>query len=221
MAYPLTYRSFYRSQSVPGPGAVSAGRAPLIDHRPTPPGAPIMRSDYHGAMTEPTTPHPATIDPQQLVDDCKVQRTRGSGPGGQHRNKVETAIVIAHNPTGVTGAASERRQQAQNQKVALFRLRVNLALELRCTIDLDAEPSALWRSRCRAGKIAINPEHDDFPAVLAEVLDTVAAFDTDVKAAAERLGCSTTQLVNLLKVDRRALGQVNQTRQRGGLRPLR
>ena len=172
-------------------------------------------------MTEPTEPHPATIDPQRLLDDCLVQRTRGSGPGGQRRNKVETAIVITHNPTGVTAAASERRQQAQNQKVALFRLRVNLALELRCSIGQGSGPSALWLSRCRGGKIAVNPKHDDFPAVLAEVLDTVAAFDTDVKAAAERLSCSTTQLVNLLKVDRRALAQVNESRQDRGLGALR
>ena len=172
-------------------------------------------------LAEPMTQHPATIESQQLLADCRVRHGRGSGPGGQRRNKVETAVTITHEPTGVTAAASERRHQAQNLSVALFRLRMNLAIGLRCPINAQAAPSALWRSRCRSGKIAVNAEHDDFPAVLAEVLDTLAAFDMDVKAAAQRLGCSASQLVKLLKVDHRALAQVNQWRQDNGLGVLR
>ena len=165
--------------------------------------------------------HPATIDPQKLLADCRVRHGRGSGPGGQRRNKVETAVTITHEPTGVSAAASERRQQAQNLSAAVFRLRMNLAIGLRCPINAQAAPSALWRSRCSSGKIAVNAKHDDFPAVLAEVLDTLAAFEMDVKAAAQRLDCSASQLVKLLKVDHRALEQVNQHRRDSGLAALR
>ena len=72
-------------------------------------------------------PHPSTINPDDLMRDCEVKRTKGSGPGGQHRNKVETAIAITHTPTSLSAQATESRSQATNAKQALFRLRLRLA----------------------------------------------------------------------------------------------
>ena len=94
--------------------------------------------------------HPAAGSPEHLLAQCDVRRLRRSGPGGQHRNKVETAVSLRHLPTGVRAEASERRSQAQNQAVALFRLRVNLALEVRRPCGPDCVPSALWQSRWAA-----------------------------------------------------------------------
>ena len=158
--------------------------------------------------------HPATLDQDALLAQCQAHRSRTSGPGGQHRNKVETAVDLIHQPTGVTGAASERRSQVENKRVALFRLRVNLALEIRTDYTPDKYPSELWRSRCRKGRIAINPKHHDFPALLAEALDVLAFRDHDPKSAALLLDCSMSQLVKLLKLDPRALEQVNAHRHR-------
>ena len=59
-------------------------------------------------------PHPATIAPEELQKECDVRHTRGSGPGGQHRNKVSTAVVLTHRPTQVSASASEERSQARN-----------------------------------------------------------------------------------------------------------
>src|SRR6266446_9825480 len=147
-------------------------------------------------------PHPAALPPDELLRQCETRRTRRSGPGGQHRNKVETAVVLTHAPTGVQAEANERRSQAENLRMALFRLRVNVALEIRQ--PHAAFPSALWQSRCRGGRIVVSPEHDDFPAILAEALDAIAACGDDVKEAAERLGCTSSQLIKLLKDESRA-----------------
>ncbi len=181
------------------------------------------------AEVEPMT-HPATLDPDHLLDDCDVRFARRSGPGGQNRNKVETAAILTHRPTGLIAEANERRSQGENRKVALRRLRVLLALEIR-TLGPGGDmpehpapavgPSELWRSRCRGGKIVVSPEHDDFPALLAEAMDAVAAFDHDLKLAAEALGCSTSQLTRFLKVEPRALAMVNDARSRLGRRPFR
>jgi hypothetical protein len=55
-------------------------------------------------------------------DQFKVEAYRASGPGGQNRNKVETAIRITHLPSGAVAQASEERSQYQNKCVAFRRL---------------------------------------------------------------------------------------------------
>ena len=54
--------------------------------------------------------------------DLKITFYRSSGPGGQRKNKVETAVRISHIPTGITASATEFRSQAQNRALALERL---------------------------------------------------------------------------------------------------
>ena len=169
--------------------------------------------------------HPAAVSGESLLKDCDEIRTRRSGPGGQHRNKVETAVVLTHRPTGISAEAGERRSQPENRKVAVFRLRVNLALEVRTGLTAESPEthpsSSLWRERTRSGRISVNPEHDDFPALLAECLDRIASNAWDVSAAAAQLGVSSSQIVRFLKDEPRALSQVNQHRQSRGPRPLR
>ena len=58
----------------------------------------------------------------ELARQCEFEFYRASGPGGQHRNKVETAVRVRHLPTGVRAQASERRSREQNRTEALRRL---------------------------------------------------------------------------------------------------
>jgi hypothetical protein len=95
-----------------------------------------------------------------------------------------------------------------------------LALEVRSSGGEDA-PSRLWQSRQSGGRIAAGPRHADFPALLAEALDTLAQADWEVSAAATRLGCSPSQLVKLIKLEPRAFIRLNRERERRKLRPLR
>lgn len=164
--------------------------------------------------------HPASLEVAQLASQCETKRTRRSGPGGQNRNKVETTVVLLHRPTGIGAEASERRTQGENLRTAYFRLRVNLALEVRLPIDPSAGRSPLWQSRCRGGRIAVSLDHDDFPSILAETLDVLVAQKMDVKAAAEALACTPSQLTKFLKGEPRALGMVNAHRREAGLHLL-
>jgi len=164
--------------------------------------------------------HPATLRPEQLLAQCKLRQLRRSGPGGQHRNKVQTAVILHHRPTGVSAEANERRTQAANRSAALFRLRVNLALEVRRPVATDDRPSPLWQSRCRNQQISVSPRHEDFPSILAEALDMLASSEMHLNDASGRLGLSCSQLVKLLKKDARAIGQVNRRRRELGLHPL-
>ena len=53
--------------------------------------------------------HPARLPIDELLADCEERRLRRGGPGGQHRNKVETAVELTHRPTSVAAEANERR----------------------------------------------------------------------------------------------------------------
>ena len=165
--------------------------------------------------------HPAALDESDLLKSCELTAGRGSGPGGQNRNKVETAIRIKHLPSGVIASATERRHKEQNRKQALMRLRVKLAVAVREPVDPGALPSACWSSRVKAGRLLINPTHTDFPKLLAEAMDRIQSVQHEVPAAASALGISMSQLVKLLKEEPTAIERVNRARSSEGLRPLR
>ncbi len=162
--------------------------------------------------------HPACLADDELQSACEVERLRRSGPGGQHRNKVETAIRLTHAMTGLVVEASERRSQAENLASALRRMRMLLATAHR-EAPTDS-PSELWRARCRNGRLVISARHSSLPCLIAELLDVLAACDWNVQAAGERLDCSSSQLVKLLSHDARALGQLNEQRVHRGQRRL-
>ncbi|MEZ6110512.1 MAG: peptide chain release factor-like protein [Pirellulaceae bacterium] len=166
------------------------------------------------------TPHPCELAVESLERECSIRFGRRSGPGGQHRNKVETAVILTHQPTGVSAEASERRSQAANRGMALQRLRVNLALAIR-TSRGGSSPTDRWTSHRHGQRLAVSSRHEDFPALLAEALDVLAEQQDELPAAAERLGVSGSQLVRLLKLEPRALDALNQRRQARGQHRLR
>ena len=75
------------------------------------------------------------------IRDVDLEETfaRSSGPGGQHVNKVATAVTLRHRPSGISVTVQDSRSQAMNRKLAKERL-------------LDAIESA--EEKRRAAKIA-------------------------------------------------------------------
>lgn len=74
--------------------------------------------------------------------DLVVETFRGSGAGGQNRNKRETGVRIKHPASGATGQSCDERSQAQNKRTALSRLR-------------DSREFTLWVKR-EVGRIAVS-----------------------------------------------------------------
>ena len=72
-------------------------------------------------LPEPTEAQ-VKLDPR----DLDIVTCRGSGPGGQHRNKTESAVQVTHRPTGVQVRCESERSQDQNKKTALAMLRARL-----------------------------------------------------------------------------------------------
>ncbi len=98
------------------------------------------------------------------IRDVDLEETfaRSRGPGGQHVNKVSTAVTLRHRPSGISVTVQDSRSQAMNRKLARERL-------------LDAIEDA--REKRRAAEIAEREKarrrKSPRPAVLkAKILET-------------------------------------------------
>lgn len=56
------------------------------------------------------------------VQDCLIDTFRSGGPGGQNRNKVNSAIRLIHPPSGAVASAKDSRDQIHNKRSAFMRL---------------------------------------------------------------------------------------------------
>jgi hypothetical protein len=161
------------------------------------------------------------MDEAQLLEHCRWEAFRASGPGGQKRNKTSSAIRITHEATGIAAIANESRSQHENRHRALRRLRHRLAIELRRPVDLAAFLPPEWlKARILHGRLTVSTRHQDYPQVLGLILDVLHAAGWSVSSAAAVIGISTAALVQFLQNDSKLWAEVNRQRQRLGLRHL-
>ena len=92
--------------------------------------------------------------------DLKIDTLRSSGAGGQHVNKVESAVRITHEPTGTTVLCQQERSQHKNRAMAMNILRSKLyELEMRQRAEKAAEAhkskkDIAWGSQIRSYVLA-------------------------------------------------------------------
>ncbi|NIM02927.1 peptide chain release factor-like protein [bacterium] len=93
------------------------------------------------------------------IRDIRIEYYRSRGPGGQRKNKKETAVRIRHIPTGITVIATEFRSQARNRELALKRLKERLERLKRkkkrripTKISVSAKERILKKKRLRSEK---------------------------------------------------------------------
>jgi hypothetical protein len=160
-----------------------------------------------------------------LIAECDVDRYRASGPGGQHRNKTESAVRLRHRATGATAIGEDSRSQHENKLHAVRRLRAAIALATREGVTLDGfVPSARLAALLAGGTAPLGERTrrtGEYWAAIAELLDVVAASGMEIASAARTLGVTTGALSKLLLHDEQVARWVNDARRRLGLRPLR
>ena len=166
-------------------------------------------------------------DPAYLASDdsllaaCEVHTYRASGPGGQKRNKTESAVRLVHRPTGIGVIATESRSQHENRTRALRRLRRALALRIRRSVDEGAVPQAVASVIGRDGRLKVGQRDARYLPAAAAILDVLQATGGSVSATAERLGLTTGNLSSFLTADSELMVEANRIRASFGLRPLR
>jgi hypothetical protein len=139
-----------------------------------------------------------------LLRECREERYKASGPGGQRRNKVETAVRLRHEPSGVVVQGENSRSLEENRRRAVRRLRLRIAVEVRAPFDLGAPelPAEFAAHAGPEGRLNVNERNRDYAIVVATVLDALAAAVGRFAAAAEALGVTTTQLRRFVVADR-------------------
>jgi hypothetical protein len=160
-----------------------------------------------------------------LIAQCEVDRYRASGPGGQHRNKTESAVRLRHRLTGATAIGEDSRSQAENKVHAVRRLRSAIALEVREPVRLDGfAPSPRLAGFVAAGTAPLGQRTrltGEYWAAIGELLDVLVAGELEIGTTAQRLGITTGALSKLLLHDDAVARTVNDLRRARNLRPLR
>ena len=156
------------------------------------------------------------IPDAELLAQCDATSSSTHSPGGQHRNKAESAVRLRHRPTGLVAQCEANRDRADNRAEALARLRLRLALRERGASD----PAWLEAHR-RGGGLAVSPATAEYALVVACLLDALANANGQLADAARALGLSTSQMAKTLAADKEALQGANQLRQAAGLGAIR
>ncbi len=155
----------------------------------------------------------------RLLAECEVQHYRSSGPGGQHRNKVSTAIRLTHRLSGLSASGSESRSQMENRVHAIKRLRETIALTTRLPLAIPV----VWPATVHVqdGRLRVNESNDAFPIAMAIVLDAFAAASGELRPAAGFLSLTPSSLARFVRDHPKAWREVARLRQAAGLPPLR
>lgn len=94
--------------------------------------------------------------------DVEIRTTKDSGPGGQHRNKTESAVIATHVPTGISAKAAARHQgQNRTTALALLAARVKAQADAERSARLSHERRALAGTGQRGDKVRTYRVRDD------------------------------------------------------------
>lgn len=96
---------------------------------------------HTSTVTVAVLPLLATNDVHLDDRDLEWKATRGSGPGGQHRNKTDSCVQMKHVPTGLTVRVETERSQHQNLATARAVLAARL-VDAAASSATDARNSA-------------------------------------------------------------------------------
>jgi hypothetical protein len=157
----------------------------------------------------------------ELLRQCRMDVFRGSGPGGQKRNKTCNSIRLTHLPTGIDVIAGETRSQQVNRLHAIRRLRLKLATDLREPIDpVKFEPPDWFLEIRHENRIEASYKHRFYAPAAGLILDLLKALHGSPADVAGMLGISTTAVIRFLENEPHFWIAANRIRADNALPPL-
>jgi hypothetical protein len=161
------------------------------------------------------------LNDDALLAECREDHYRGSGPGGQKRNKTSNGVRIVHQPTGILVTATESRSLKENRIHAIRRLRLKLAADLREPVELlNFTPPDWFLSIRRGNQIEASHRNALHAAAGGLALDLLAALNGNPAAVAVNLGVSTSAVIKLLEDEPHFWAAANRIRAELGLSSL-
>ena len=148
------------------------------------------------------------LDDAGLSAKCVITFTKGSGPGGQKRNKTSSAVKVELPELGVSAADCTERSQFRNRANALRKLRLALACQYRI---LPAVPPE---------NMQCSMTSEAYPLWVAKVLDVLEAANGDCRTAAATCGITFSALLKKLYRDPQLWQHIQRRRQETGLPAL-
>jgi hypothetical protein len=160
---------------------------------------PVAAIPIPDASVPPPPPSWLDLKEEVLLSQCRFEAFRGSGPGGQKRNKTSSAIRLTHLPTGIHVLAPESRSQAENKLRAIRRLKLKIATDIRHPIDgAHFEPPAWFARVVQLGRLAISHHNDHYARAAALVLDLLDHRSGSVGDVAKLLGVTTSSIAKFI-----------------------
>jgi hypothetical protein len=160
------------------------------------------------------------LSDEKLLAQCRVDHYRGSGPGGQKRNKTSNAVRLAHLPSGVVATATESRSTRENHLQCMRRLRIKLAAEIREPLDPIRFEAPDWFLTIRhQRRIDVSHRHEFYAAAAGLMLDLLTV-NGNPAAVAANLGITTTAVIQLLQSETAWWAAANAIRVKLGMEVL-
>jgi len=133
----------------------------------------------------------------ELLKLCEVQAYKGSGPGGQHRNKTNSGVKLRLGD--IESYSCDDRSAHINKLFAIKKLRMKIALQIR------EEPAPQTPFAFPGSSGRISPDNKLYPEFIADILDRIKADKGSLDNAAKIWNLTKSALNRILIADKKIL----------------
>ena len=156
------------------------------------------------------------LDDSQLLKLCKMSTLRRPGPGGQKKNVTDSAVRLRLTVENIEATAGESRSQHTNRANALNRMRLEIALRLRATVEDD------FMSNLESlDYMTSNAKNKDYPEIIAVIFDYLAENNWDPRLLGKEMNIGQKAVLKIIEKDRRAIRALTEAKQTSSLRHSR
>jgi hypothetical protein len=142
------------------------------------------------------------LSDSELLKECEISAYRGSGPGGQHRNKTNSGVKLkirSDKAMSLESYSCDDRSSHVNKLLALKKLRLKIALQIR------EEPMQQIPFPFPGTGGKISQDNALYPQFIADILDRINFCKGDLSETAKIWNLSKSALNKIIIQDKKVL----------------